>query len=89
VRVITNSSPLCYLILIDQIQLIHSIFKKIHVPEAFVSELDDAGDPPEVRKWIPRPPEWLRVQKVLRESDPQLDRLHVGERDAILLAHWL
>jgi hypothetical protein len=31
----------------------------------------------------------LRVHKVMRESDPQPDRLHVGERDAILPAHWL
>lgn len=88
-KAVTNSSPPCYLILIDQIRLIHRIFKEIHVPEAVVSELDDAGDPPEVRKWIPRPPEWLRVHKVMRESDPQPDRLHVGERDAILPAHWL
>lgn len=86
-RVVTDSSPLCYLVLIDQTQLMQMMFNEILVPEAVVSELADAGAPSAVREWIARPPEWLKVQKVVGESDPQLDGLHVGERDAILLAH--
>lgn len=86
-RVVTNSSPLCYLILIDQIELMQMMFKEILVPEAVVTELADEAAPSDVRKWIARLPGWVRVQKVAGKSDPQLDGLHVGERDAIFLAH--
>jgi predicted nucleic acid-binding protein len=85
--VVSNSSPLWYLIIIDQIRLMQMMFEEVLVPEAVVCELADEGAPSDVRKCIARPPGWLRVQRVMGESLPQLGRLHVGERDAILLAH--
>lgn len=85
-QVVTNSSPLCYLMLIDQIHLLPLMFKQILVPEAVVRELCDGGAPNIVREWIARPPRWLRVQKPAGESGPQMERLHAGEREVILLA---
>ena len=86
-KVVSNSSPLCYLRLIDAIHLLPKMFGEILVPEAVVRELGDEGAPDIVREWIARPPGWLKVQKVEADSDPQLERLHAGEREVILLAH--
>jgi len=77
-KVVTDSSPLCYLVLIDQIHLIPTMLGEIEVPEAVVCELADKGAPAEVREWIARPPRWLRIRKLATESDPQLERLHAG-----------
>lgn len=55
-RVVTNSSPLCYLVLIDQIQLMQVMFNEILVPEAVICELADEGAPSAVHDWIAQPP---------------------------------
>lgn len=88
-QVVTNSSPLCYLMLIDQIHLLPTMFNEILVPEAVVRELCDGGAPSIVREWITGPPGWLKVQKVVGEPDPQMERLHPGEREVILLARHI
>ena len=85
-KVVSNSSPLCYLRLIEEIHLLPAMFGEIHIPDAVVRELEDEGAPDVVRAWITQPPEWLRVQEVSAEFDPKLERLHAGEREAILLA---
>ncbi len=86
---VTNSSPLCYLVLIDQIQLMQVIFNEILVPAAVICELADKGTPSAVRDWIAQPPGWLKIRKVGGESAPQLDPLHIGKRDALILARQI
>ena len=55
---------------------------KVHV----FQELSDLGAPTAVREWIARPPIWLEVKPVEMSSDPALEKLHLGEREAIRLA---
>lgn len=84
--VVSNSSPLCYLILIGQIQLLPKMFGKINVPESVIRELSDRGAPEVVQRWVAQLPPWIEVQTVAAGLDPDVKRLHAGEQDAILLA---
>ena len=45
--VVSNSSPICYLVLIGEIHLLPAMFKEISVPEAVIRELGPG--PPEGR----------------------------------------
>jgi predicted nucleic acid-binding protein len=88
-KVVSNSSPICYLLLIGQIHLLPVLFGQIDVPEAVRRELADPGAPDIVCEWIAAPPSWLRVHQVPERTNPALDRLHAGEREAIVLAQQL
>jgi predicted nucleic acid-binding protein len=81
--VVSNSSPICYLILINQIHLLHEILGSILIPEAVACELGDNAAPKAVQEWIAKPPEWVSIQKAPHFIDAELDRLHAGEREAI------
>lgn len=87
--VVSNSSPISYLVLIGQIHLLPTLFKEISVPEAVIRELSDEGAPEPLRKWALRPPKWLKVNEVSAQTILGLERLHAGERDVILLAHQI
>ncbi len=40
-KIVSNSSPICYLRLIDRIHLLPALFGKIFIPEAVVQELSN------------------------------------------------
>lgn len=85
--VVADTSPLNYLILIGEIEILSRLYTRVLVPHEVAAELADAGAPPQVSDWIQSRPEWLEVRPV-RESEraPALQHLDPGERAAILLA---
>ena len=87
--VVSDTSPINYLILIDQIDLLATLFQQIIIPQAVYSELSDASAPAPVQTWIATPPDWLKIQSVNQPSDAIVDLLDPGEREAILLAQEL
>ena len=87
--VIADTSPINYLILIHQIDLLPAMFGRIHVPEAVYGELTQDGAPPEVRKWVVDTPPWLEISRAPRIKSPRVDLLDRGEREAIQLAMHL
>ena len=85
--VIADTSPLNYLVLIRQIELLPRLFTEVFVPEAVIDELCHPETPAEVRRWAASIPAWVRrVVDAPSETDPTLDRLGRGERAAILFA---
>ena len=86
--IVSNTSPINYLILIGQIDLLPE-FKQIIIPQAVYSELSESAAPLAVQTWIATPPEWLKIQPVNQASDAIVDLLDSGERAAILLAQEL
>lgn len=81
--VISDSSPINYLILTGTIEILPSLFAELIIPPAVLSELQHANAPEAVRKWARKPPTWLTVLAPAR-----VDRtLHLGEgeREAICL----
>lgn len=86
-RVVSNTSPICYLILIEQIHVLPALFAEIVIPPAVQGELAHPDAPAQVRDWIANPPEWLTIGKAPAGSeDQEIRRLDPGEREAILLA---
>jgi predicted nucleic acid-binding protein len=84
--VVADTSPINYLILVEAINLLPKLYKRIVVPEAVGEELSHPGAPSVVREWSGRVPSWLEVRRPSASPDRALQRLDSGERDAILLA---
>ncbi len=87
--VVSNTSPLNYLVLIGADHILPERFGTIAIPTAVRDELSDPGTPASVRAWIALPPDWLDIHTVEPVNDVHLDALHRGEREAILLAEKL
>jgi len=88
--VISDTSPLRYLVLIGEPELLRALYTEVLIPETVAIELQQPHTPEIVRQWIARPPVWLRIISA-RESPclPTSVDLDPGEHDAIRLAlYW-
>lgn len=84
---VADTSPISYLILIGEVELLAALFKDIYIPPAVAAELSDARTPDAVREWSATAPSWLRIVDFDPETpDSGLQHLHRGEQEAILLA---
>ncbi len=84
--VVADTSPLNYLVLIHQINLLPNLYGLVLIPESVLDELSAIETPQLVRNWATNLPEWVEVLPATPIDDASLTRLHVGERDAISLA---
>ena len=84
--VVTDTTPLNYLILIDEIELLPLLFGTVLLPSAASEELRQEETPAKVRGWMTHPPAWLQVRTVITRPNPLLMSLDPGEREAIQLA---
>jgi predicted nucleic acid-binding protein len=87
VIVVSDTSPLNYLVLIEQVQVLPVLFGRVVVPPAVMAELQHAGTPAIVRAWAASPPPWLEIRPPA-STEPLL-ALGTGEAHAIRLAHEL
>lgn len=87
-KVVSDTSPLCYLLLIDQIDLLPALFGRTLIPRAVANELSHPAADRRLRDWIATPPSWLEVL-VAPEPHATLSRLDSGESEAISLAEAL
>jgi predicted nucleic acid-binding protein len=86
VNVVSDTSPICYLLLIGQADLLGVLFKQVYIPLAVLDELEAV---PAFRGWLANPPAWLKSRALPPGSEPGLSRLDPGEREAILLSEIL
>jgi predicted nucleic acid-binding protein len=84
--VVSDTSPVCYLILIDEIDLLQKLYGQVIIPQAVYKELTAVGSPAKVQAWIAQHPRWIEVQSVVGEPDIELSQLDAGECAAIALA---
>ena len=87
--VVSDTSPICYLVLLDLIDLLPRLYGRILIPEWVQVELAAAKAPETVQAWIAKPPDWLEVQTAVVQDSEQLTALDRGEREAIALAQSL
>ncbi|NEQ27860.1 MAG: DUF3368 domain-containing protein [Microcoleus sp. SIO2G3] len=87
--VVSDTSPICYLLLIDQIDLLQTLYSNVVIPEAVAVELSASESPPVVKNWIAQPPIWLQLRSIEMPQVIALENLDLGEREAILLAQQL
>lgn len=77
--VVADSGPLHYLILIEQTQLLPSLYREVAIPLAVMAELSAPSAPESIRDWLASPPPWLSVLSIDAGSAPRIDdRLDLG-----------
>ena len=82
--VVADTSPLNYLVLIGQVELLKKLYTRILIPPAVLAELKHPLAPNAVRNWAGSAPEWVEVSSPKHSLIlPQLD---LGESQAIALA---
>ena len=83
--VVSDTSPINYLVLIELQDLLPVLFEHVLIPGAVRLELQSAEAPPEIRKWMASRPNWLEFREVA-STPADLRQLDDGEREAIALA---
>jgi predicted nucleic acid-binding protein len=81
---VSDTSPLNYLALIGEIELLPRIFSRVLIPPAVISELNHARTPPVVAVWATNLPSWVDVVppgQAIEEA-----ALGRGETEAIAVA---
>ena len=84
--VISDTSPINYLVLIEQAEVLHLLYGRVVIPQAVFDELQRERTPAAVKEWLTHSPAWLEVQQVSSLFDAALEKLDDGEREAIILA---
>jgi predicted nucleic acid-binding protein len=83
---VADTSPINYLILIQEIDILPKMYGTVVIPQTVREELVRPSAPQLVRSWIDHLPIWLEVRSPLAVPDSSLAKLDAGERDAITLA---
>lgn len=84
--VVADTSPLNYLILIGEADLLYKLYGRVLIPQAVLSELQHSGTPSAVIEWIKNRPQWLEVRHIIIPSEAKTEELDLGESEAIALA---
>jgi len=87
--VIADTSVLNYLILLDQLALLPTLYGHVIVPTVVLTvELPHPDSPAPVRAWVAQltvDPSWLERRAPISQPEADLLLLEAGERDTILL----
>jgi predicted nucleic acid-binding protein len=84
--VVADTSPLNYLIQLEQESLLAAIYKRVIIPRAVITELKHPAAPGVVHQWLLQIPAWAQVQGIISPPDHSLASLDAGEREAIQIA---
>jgi predicted nucleic acid-binding protein len=82
--VVSDNSPLQYLILIECIEALPALYGQVLTTPQVLEELSHADAPNAVRAWVQTAPIWLKIESPLQISF--LDAIDRGEASAISLA---
>ena len=83
--VVSDTSPLNYLILIGEVEVLTRIFGEVYAPPEVLREALHPGSPETVRTWAEKPPSWLKIRQPRAMTEPASE-LGRGEAEAIALA---
>src|ERR1035438_3452590 len=78
VHAVSNTSPVNYLILIDEIGILPQLYGQVLVPQAVVNELGHVESPSIVKNWAAQPPAWVKVG--IPTSKPDTTLADLGAR---------
>jgi predicted nucleic acid-binding protein len=84
--IISDTTPLRYLIEIEKAYILESLFGRVIIPQAVFNDLQRPKTPQPVKEWIVNHPAWLEVRQAdLSLYTPQ-KRIGAGECEAFALA---
>ncbi|MGO9269062.1 MAG: DUF3368 domain-containing protein [Terriglobia bacterium] len=87
--VVADTTPLHYLVLIEESHLLLALYGRVLIPPAVLAELNDPETPGKVKRWIENRPEWLEVRVPERLLADLPATLGPGECEAIALSEEL
>jgi len=87
--VVADASPLQYLVLIEEVQILRALYGRVLTPQAVVRELTQPRTPEVVSGWIAEPSDWLGVRTLSGPLAEFPTTLGAGEREAISLEEEL
>ena len=87
--VIADTSPLHYLVLIEQTDILPALFGHVIIPPVVAEELQRARTPAQVRAWMASPPAWLDMRPPQQPLVTTTLRLGACERETLSLAQEL
>ena len=82
--VVADTSPINYLILIGNVELLKLLYSRVVVPPAVLAELNHPLAPAPVRDWAENVPAWVEI--LTPKDSLTLTQLDPGESEAIALA---
>jgi predicted nucleic acid-binding protein len=83
---VSNTTPLRYLIEIEKVHILETLFGHVFIPEKAAEELQRPKTPQKVKDWMQSLPAWFEVKQAdLSIFTPQ-KKIHDGEREAFALA---
>jgi predicted nucleic acid-binding protein len=83
--VVSDTSPLNYLVLLGAVDVLPKLFGQVHAPPAVIQELQQPRTPTSVLQWAQSPPTWLNIS-VPSAATSVAAGLDPGEAEAIALA---
>ena len=84
--VVADTSPVNYLVLIGEIELLPKLFRHLAVPHTVITELLHEDAPEGVRNWAANLPAWISTTATADVVSSGMEKLQAGERAAIILA---
>ena len=84
--IVSDTTPLRYLIEIEKVDILEILFGKVIIPEKVAEELQRPKTPQKVKDWMQAHPAWLEIRRAdLSLFTPQ-KKIGAGEREAFALA---
>ena len=85
--IVSNTSPLRYLIAVGQADLVQKVFHEVLIPPAVLTELMHPSGRDDVRRWVEQHPAWLSVRELRSRPPHELtSTLDAGESEVLQLA---
>lgn len=85
--VVSDTSPLNYLVLIEAVEVLPVLYETVVIPTQVLEELLSKETPASVRIWADNLPNWVTVHTVSGPFHPATKDLDRGESAAITLAN--
>jgi len=63
--IVSDTTPLRYLIEIEEIYVLEKLFGEVIIPEKVAEELQRPKTPQQVKNWVQSRPAWLKVRKAV------------------------
>jgi predicted nucleic acid-binding protein len=89
VIVVSDTTPLRYLVVLGHLEILPRLFGSVHCPEAVIAECRQPRAPEALRTWAEAPPAWLIVDQVGDIDVALRAAIDQGEAAAITLAQRL
>ena len=84
--IVSDTTPLRYLIEIEKAYILESLFDRIIIPQAVFNDLQRPKTPKPVKEWIANHPTWLEIRQADVSFYTPQKRIGAGEREAFALA---